>query len=354
MSYPIRVVPPMAVIDAMLTSTNVPEVAPAAYSGGTTYAAGVEVSVAGAAGLVTIYVSLQNGNTGHAPASSPTWWALRGTVYQAYSGGTTYALGDRVQDNTAHVIYESAVAGNLGQPLSDTTKWVRVSATNRWALFDTSNSTQTARSTSMNYTLALAGGINALGALGLTGVNTMRVQITHPTYGTLYDQTLDLASLPSGVGWWQWLFGARTAPMLAVITDLPSLPGCTLTVDFTGTTELAVGTLIFGEMTSIGLGVQQGARVGIQDFSRVETDAFGETVLVQRAFAKRATFDIPIARDMVDDAINFLSSVRATPCLWIGSPSFESTVIFGIYKEFDVNLAYYNVSECSLQIQGMT
>jgi len=53
------VLPPLAITDARLTSTTVPEVAPAAYAGGTTYALNATASVAGAAGLLTVYRSLQ-------------------------------------------------------------------------------------------------------------------------------------------------------------------------------------------------------------------------------------------------------------------------------------------------------
>lgn len=44
---------------------------PTVYAGGTTYASGDYVTSAGAT-----YTSLQSGNTGHTPASSPTWWLV--------------------------------------------------------------------------------------------------------------------------------------------------------------------------------------------------------------------------------------------------------------------------------------
>ena len=276
--------------------------------------------------------------------------------YPVWSGATTYALGARVIVTTGvHRIYESLAAGNIGNsPPASQAVWVEVGPTNRWAMFDTSNSTATAApSGAMSYTLRPAGGINAVAALNVSGAIDIRVRLTHPTLGTIYDRTTDLATLPPDTGWWSWFFGTRTAPPLAVAVDLPGIPGCDLIVDFTGTSELAVGALVFGEQRAIGLGAQQGARVGIQDYSRKETNAYGDTVLVQRAFAKRASFNVPVLANQVDATVEFLTTLRALPCVWIGS-AYASTVIFGFFKEFDVTIAYHSVSDCALQIEGMT
>lgn len=279
------------------------------------------------------------------------------TDYAAWSNATTYALGARCISTTTHKVYESIQAGNLNKDPTDAANalwWAEVGPTNRWKLFDTSNSTQTAKPLSMSYTLRPGVGVNAFAALNVKGALTIRVRVTHPTLGTIYDKTTNLASLPSGSGWWEWHFGLRTAPPLMVATDLPGFPGCDVIVDFTGTTDLAVGVLMVGEQRAIGVGVQQGARVGITDYSRKETNDFGDTVLVQRAYAKRATFDIPIESAQVDATVEYLASVRSEPGLWIGSGRYASTVVFGFYKDFEVNLAYFSISECSLSIEGLT
>lgn len=275
------------------------------------------------------------------------------TEYAAWNSGSTYNLTDR--RIKAHKVWESLQAANTNHdPETSPTWWIEVGPTNAWRLFDTSNSTSTAQAGSMSYVLDPGLGVNALAALNVRGCNDVRVEVTHPTLGDLYDKTTSLASLPSSSGWWEWYYGERTSPPLMVATDLPGIPGCEITVTFTGTSELSVGVLMVGEQTRIGIAVQQGARVGITDYSRKETNDFGDTVLVRRAYAKRATFDVPIESALVDDAVELLAGLRATPCLWIGSSLYASTVLFGFYKDFDVNLAYRTVSECSLTIEGMT
>lgn len=272
--------------------------------------------------------------------------------YPAWSIVATYGLGDRVHLVSTHKVYESSTAGNVGNDPATSPLWLEVGPTNRWALFDRSNSTQTAQASGFTYRLQPTAAYNVVYLGGLTGALTLRVQVTHTTLGTLYDQTLDLASLPAQAGWWEWFYGERRGPSLAAV-DVPGVIGSELRIDATGTTALAAGVLLFGQAKGIGLLVQQGARVGIQDYSRKETNDFGDTVLVQRAYAKRASFDLPIKADLVDEAVTYLSSIRATPCLFIG-PRYESAVIYGFYKEFDVNIAYASHSVCSLQVEGLT
>lgn len=277
------------------------------------------------------------------------------TDYLAYAAGTAYPLGGRVIVLSNHSIYESLQASNTGHdPLTSPTWWIRVSATNPWKLFDNSNSTQTKKSTSFTYTIKPDQAINAFAALNLTACTSLRIRLVDPVYGTVYDKTVNLASYPETVGWWEWFFGQRVQPSLSVSLDLPSFPSATLTFDFTGTVDLAVGTVLFGQQTYLGKGIKYGARVGIRDYSRKETNDFGDIVLVQRAFAKRANFDMYLDKSQTDSVQNVLSGLRAVPCLWIGSSDYESSIIYGIYKDFDVMISYPTHSDCALEIEGLT
>jgi hypothetical protein len=277
------------------------------------------------------------------------------TDHAAWNSGTTYALGDRVILTSTHKIYESLQGSNTNRnPATEPLWWVEVSPTNRWKLFDTSNSTQTAQATSISYTLAPGNAINSFAALNLTGASSIRVRLVDGTYGTVYDKTTDLSSQIAAPEWWQWFFGQRVQPTLSVATDLPSYPSAQLIVDLAGNSALAVGVFLFGQSRSIGLGIEAGARVGITDYSRKETNDFGDTVLVQRAFNKRASFDMTISKSEVDSTMSLLSSIRAVPCLWIGSNQYESTVLYGYYKNFDITISYPTFSDCSLELEGLT
>ncbi|MGZ5628659.1 MAG: hypothetical protein ACXWFA_18210 [Methylobacter sp.] len=167
-----------------------PETASAAYDPGTTYALHATASVAGALGLITEYRSLQASNVGHAPASSPTWWAKVGDTYQVYASGSTYALGERVIDPVNHMVYESYLAGNIGQPLTDTTKWQKIGATNKFAMFDMLSSAATVAPGSLTWVLTPGQRVNSLGLLGMIA-NTVIVSASSGG-NVVYTATADL------------------------------------------------------------------------------------------------------------------------------------------------------------------
>jgi len=152
-----RVIPPVTITDDKYLSSTLPEVASAAYNGAITYALGAKSSVAGALGLITEYESLQAANIGHAPAASPTWWKKLGDTYQVFSMVATYALGERVIDPVAHLVYESFVDGNIGNALTaavNPPKWLEVGHTNKWALFDLRSNIPTIAPGQLTFTIA--------------------------------------------------------------------------------------------------------------------------------------------------------------------------------------------------------
>ena len=72
MSTGLRITVPVAITDAMVTATDVPEADYAAWDGGTTYALG-DRRIKGH----KIWESAQAGNTGHDPETSGSAWWLK-------------------------------------------------------------------------------------------------------------------------------------------------------------------------------------------------------------------------------------------------------------------------------------
>lgn len=91
-----------------------PQILPNNYNGATAYAAGNYVVSAGA-----IYQSLQNANTGHTPASSPTFWLLMFPVPADWSPTVVYGAVTKVTGSNEHIFWplQNVIAG-LGDPNS--------------------------------------------------------------------------------------------------------------------------------------------------------------------------------------------------------------------------------------------
>jgi hypothetical protein len=275
-----------------------------------------------------------------------------------WSSATTYAAGDRVILVSTHKIYESLQAGNTNKnPLTEPAFWIEVGPTNRWAAFDGSVSTQTvtdgASPPTITYTIRPGQAINSVAVLNVTNATKLTITLTDPTFGVVYTKEVDFSFLPLSSDWYAWFFGQKRQATQDVALDLPAYPAADLKLEFEGGAGLAIGVIMFGQQQRFGLGLRYGARVGIQDYSRKETNEFGETTLVVRAFAKRANFDLFMDSAEVDPLQTYLASIRARPVLWVGSNDFESTVLFGFYKNFDILISYPEHAECSLELEGL-
>jgi hypothetical protein len=138
------------------------------------------------------------------------------------------------------------------------------------------------------------------------------------------------------------------------LANLPPLSGTTTRVQISSTSgEVSCGTMVLGKLRSLGSGPEYGARGGIIDYSRKEVDQFGNTTLVERAFAKRWNFTMLVPAGDVDGVFNILSSLRATPVAWIGDESYASTLIFGWARDWNEEIAYPNHSLLSLEVEGL-
>lgn len=275
------------------------------------------------------------------------------TDHAEWAAGTTYADKERVIKG--HKVWQGVGAGNVGNdPETSPAKWQEVGATNRWKPFDRSVSSQVKQANGISYRLKPGQAITSLGVLNITGGTSLRLRIIDPVYGTVYDKTISLARVPLSASWWAWFFGERRAPTQVLLTDLPSFPGADVLIDIAGTADLAVGVILMGQARRFSMGVRVGARVGIQDYSRKERNDFGDVVVVERAFAKRASFTMLLRAAEVDAFHEFLGSVRATPCLWIGSSRYESTTVYGFYKSFDIVISYFDYSDSELELEGLT
>lgn len=278
------------------------------------------------------------------------------TDHPEWAAGTTYATGQRVIVLATHKVYQSTADGNVGNdptaPVS--IKWVEVGSTNRWKAFDKSVSTQVKQATSISYRIKPGSAITSVNLLNLTGATSARVRVVAPGEVTVYDKTVALARTPVETGWWAWFFGDRRTPTQVLLQDLPSYPTADILIDIEGTADLGVGVIILGQLRRFSLGVKMGARVGIQDYSTKSRNDFGDVIVVERAFAKRANFSMLLTAGEVDALHLFLSGVRATPCLWIATQRYESTTVYGFYKNFDIVISYFSYSDCDLELEGLT
>jgi hypothetical protein len=299
-----------------------------------------------------------------APDSSDPAWLV----------GTTYALGDTVKYQ--HVRYESLQASNTGHTPGGVgnTWWLELGPTNPWAMFDNQTSTSTTKTGDLVVVLFPGVAVNSVATLGITGCSSVKCEMFRDAGLTMsiYSFTKDLDNTDI-ITWYDYffspydvltdlLFGGivsrEEADATGEVTVVPPYTNCRVRLTFYATTPstvVKVSSVLVGTTVELGT-VAPGASAGINDYSVKETDGFGTTTLVQRAFSKKANYTITTPNVELRRVYSTLTALRATPCVWVASDDYNLSplTVFGFYKDFSLLVEYIDYSTFSLEIEGLT
>lgn len=352
-----RVTPPISITASKLTSSTATAVHdPAAYAGSTTYAFG---AIAKVAADFKIYESLAASNTGNTPSTSPLWWRVLGTTEAAYSAGTTYALGDTC--SASNRTYESLAASNLGNalPISpeiQTTNWIDVGPTNRYAMFDLSANTQTVTASPLTVVITPGERINTV---GLTGLKANQAVISATSVlggGTVYPAvTIDLNTREVADGY-DYAFEPFSTSPGAVIFDIPPYSDIIVTIALTSTSgNVKCGSCVLGTYIYLG-DSQYGATNDGLNFSTVTRDLYGNAVLVPRRTLPKTAQKLTVSAARVNKVKAARVLLNATPALWTGlddsdNSYFDMLTILGVYTQFIIGAVHNDRAEVTLALE---
>jgi hypothetical protein len=342
------------ITDAMLVGCSVPEIPPAAFNAAGAYALDARVAVPAGAALA-VYESLQDGNVGHAPASSPVWWRHVGDTYAVYDVNATYGLGARVIDPVAHLVYESQLAANKGQPLATGTAWLKVGVTNRWAAFDRLRNTQTVAP--VDIVMSIAPG-QRVGAIALIGLDAASITVTVSVAGIeKYRKTTSL-KLRRSYGWRDYFFGRFSYRKSVQFLDLPPYRNAVITVTISKPVgQRGVGGVLVGNATYIG-DMQYKPRSDHLNFSDVDRDDWGNIKLNPKRSVPKVSGEVLFDKALTRRIIELREELNGVPAVWSGLDDFtldyfEPLFIYGIHKEFSVSLEGPLHGTISLEVEEL-
>ena len=275
------------------------------------------------------------------------------TDHSAWSNATTYSATNRCISTTTHRIYESVQGANLNHDptTDDGTWWIDVGPTNRWAMFDQTVGSITSQATPLTVVLD-PGIISALALLDVSATSVTVSMLDAPAGASVYSETYDMTDTAALFDWYMYFFEPITPRTSLVVDDLPPYATGRLTVSMAAATTAECGTLAVGDLVEVG-DVQYGLKVGIIDYSRKETDAYGITSVTERSYAKRLDCDLVIQNTALDYITRQLAAVRATPVVWIASEGYDSLTIYGWARDWGISINYLNHSIGNLSIEGL-
>lgn len=274
-------------------------------------------------------------------------------AHAEWSAATTYAVGQFVTYSGR--TYESILGSNLNKvPSTQTSYWVDRGASNKWAMFDRSVGSATTAVGALVVTIQPDEIVTALAVLSAAGTS-VTVTMTHPVDGIVYTATKAIGGA-SSPDWWEYLFGDREETGELVFDGLPPYYALPITVSIATAGNASCGALLLGKLHEIGR-VEYGAEFGITDYSRKDVDAWGNFDVVERAYARDASYPVRIARSEARRLDALFTSVRATPCLYVGDEDTDTLgplMAYGFYSDFRVVVGYPQEFQMTLEVKGLT
>jgi len=297
----------------------------------------------------------------------PTGLTANTVYFVVNPSGTTFSVAATVggaaintsgSQSGTHTGFASA---NYNQAAPNTTYWLDAGNDNRWKMFDQSITSQTTLAGEV--VIAFAPGQRLDSIVGLNcAASSATVSFTDIGTGqVVYSAMVNLVSSSGIQDLYSYLFEPITQLPEFVVSDVPLgiSTNAVVTVQVKTTTgNASIGGCVFGLAKDIGF-TEWGAKVSTVDYSVKTKDGFGNYVITPRAFSKKGDFTVQVPTGSVDFLQNMLAQFRSTPVVYIGSNSgdrtqFNSTIIYGFYKDFTIDISYSAFSVCSLSVEGLT
>lgn len=279
------------------------------------------------------------------------------------SGATYPTVGTLVILTSTHRTYyklTTNVSTNLTvSPSINTVDWIDVGATNRWAMFDTNRTSGSLSNVDVTVTLTPSASTTArINSIAIVGCIANSVTINITSGGSnVYSKTTSLVTRNT-TGWYKYFYGTYTYKASVVLFDLPPIINSVITLTFDmPAVNGVIGNIIIGNFIELG-DIQKGISLEALNFSKIDRDSYGNSVLVPRRSVPRTVQKVMIPKTSVNRLIAARDLLNATPALWAGvtdnsSVFFEPLLILGIYKEFSISMDYPDHAIVSLQLEEM-
>jgi hypothetical protein len=299
---------------------------------------------------------------------SPYWEYMEPPIFDTVPAlrlGELATFGGRVwRQRVASVVSNDA-------PPSAPADWALVRTSNRFAMFDRSPQSQTRQRAGSwgvppnpedNETIVVvlqapAGRlVDALCLMGLeaTSVRVQVVSAAEPPE-TVYDQTRPMVnSAMTSPDWYDMLAAPRFYQSTAIFDDIPGTAGARVTLTITNAGgQAAVGTCVFGQRVELGATLL-GVELGFVDYSVKTVDEWGGVDVQERGYSDRVVLPVDIHNDLIEPLKRTLLQFRARPALYVGHPSYPSTVVYGWFRDLSVSVPYPTHATYSLEIESTT
>jgi hypothetical protein len=278
--------------------------------------------------------------------------------YPQWDIATNYPLGAMliyIAANT-HWVIKSLMANNLGNVptgLDTDTRWVKVSETNRWKMFDLKHTSQTVNLNSITVALANVNMVDGIYFGNLSGTS-ITINGVDQFDASIYSQTVSLVDNSNVYDPWTYFFAPILYKTDYVVTDLPPYALTKYTITITNPTgDAKCGTLLMGQVTNFG-DTNYGMTSGLLDYSVKRANEFGDFVLTERAYSKTLNIQVRSKKNQTDPFMAYAIRYRATPIVIVGSIDYAMSYVFGFFKDVKGVVEYQSHSLFLVEFEGLS
>jgi len=275
--------------------------------------------------------------------------------FAEWNVATSYTTGQKVILLSTHRVYEALQSTTGDDPATDDgTTWLDIGATNRYRAFDGSIENQTEQNETVLYEFTVDGNYQGLALLNLIG-SEATIDIDDPIQGPLPTRTISLLDNSDVIDWFTYFFAPIVQLEDVIVSDLPIYNGAVVTVEITAPADVKIGQLVLGFDKILGTSTT-GSVLGIEDFSTKQKDEFGNTFILERAFANTVTFQFAFQIGRARNVRATLADLRAKPAVYYTKQSLVEygANVYGFPTDFRINLETTQVAFASLEIEGLT
>ena len=312
--------------------------------------------------LLTGTVGLAPETTPSLNAIFPSFVVLYPSEYLRYTSGNSYVVNQKAVHQGQ--VYTALQTGVLGTPLylGTTADWRYTGPDNPLLPFTITDSTPAICKSNSTCVLCVRVPGNS-NSVTLTGISASKVKVvvndkqgsikTYNYNNNPKELYIDFTeSLPS-------YYDNIPTEFLGSAGDLDGDAATIVTVFFESsyeTGDIRLGKFTVGNSVEIGQ-AQYGVSTSITDYSKKNTDEFGNVSFVKRAFSKKISCRLLLDKSAYNTVLQLFYDLRATPTSWVVTDDenySKGSIIYGYYKDFSMDIAYPTMCACSLEIEGLT
>ena len=270
-----------------------------------------------------------------------------------------YNTGDERIKSSTHILYRVVATPSTSDDpevgvLSDPPTWSEISYTNRYAMFDNKNSTQSIAALNLGVTITPSKLVNSVAGFNITGAESINVTVNDGV-SDIYSRDISMIDNSARINAYEYFFSPLITIDKFVLTDLPPVfnSGITITSS-TAAGDIGFGNLVLGQVTNLGVTLY-GTGVQGLDFSVRESDGFGGFNIVKRGTADLMDYDCVVQKTNFSYVKNQLKSLSQVPTVWVGNALDvnDGTTVFGYYNDYKIDISSPSVIDMSIQVQEL-